>query len=427
MLCIKNNENPKQLNFLIDALLFTDQPSAEYCEGVSRAFSIRQSFLVPFFGNFIKDLHTIFQSMSSLAVRAFNQATINQLNNSPAQPSASLHFGDRRQLDFVFNYNGEDVYLSRIGVGNLVNVEKMNAAERVLSNISAFHIHAGRRLIDLTKCIKAASPEQADADKPTANGSKAVPVNQSGSNIKSSDSREENRPENEQQQPKSISAQCSPTDRQQTNQPTSDLHESTSLVNITNLTTSASISAGNLNTLASTNAGSVPLSPLATSSTAQTFQQQQQQQISTICNALHQYNLQSNNNNAPSNQAITTPVSATLSTNTTTGLDSNQFLDNNNNRLGEQQTEKTSSNQCLHGSVKEPKPRVLASNMVENDGLYELDHKYNYKPIQPFAYRHDVSFIPLSGEQFYSNLNALQLMQHGKLRRSAFCSRIIRV
>lgn len=347
--------------------------------------------------------------MSSLAVRAFNQATINQFNNSPAQPSASLHFGDRRQLDFVFNYNGEDVYMSRIGVGNLVNVEKMNAADRVLQNISAFHIHAGRRLIDLTKCIKAASPEQADADK--ANGSKTMPANQSSSNIKSSDSREENRQENA-DQPKTISAQCSPTDRQQTNQPISDLHESTSLVNMTNLTTSASISAGNLNTLASTNAGSVPLSPLATSSTAVTFQQQQ---ISTICNALNQYNLQSNQ--AASNQATTTPVSATLSTNTTTGLDSNQFLDNNNNRLGEQ-TEKTGSNQCLHGSVKEPKPKVLASNLVENDALYELDHKYNYKPIQPLAYRHDVSFIPLSGEQFYSNLNALQLMQHGKLRVS---------
>lgn len=409
MLCIKNNENPKQLNFLIDALLFTDQPSAEYCEGVSRAFCIRQSFLVPFFGNFIKDLYTIFSSMSSLAVRAFNQATINQFNKSPAQPSANLHFGDRRQLDFVFNYNGEDVYMSRIGVGNLVNVEKMNAANRVLQNISAFHIHAGRRLIDLTKCIKAASADQAD-DRPS-NGGKTIPPNQSNFNIKSSDSREENRLENEQQ--KTISVQCSPTDRQQQQQPISDLHESTSLVNITNLTTSASISAGNLNTLASTNAGSVPLSPLANSSTAATFQQQQ---ISTICNALHQYNLQSNATNAQSNQAITTPVSATLSTNTTAGLDSNQFLDNNNNRLGEQQTEKTSSNQCLHGSVKEPKPKVLASNLVENDGLYELEHKYNYKPIQPLSYHHDVSFIPLSGEQFYSNLNALQLMQHGKLR-----------
>ena len=206
MLCIKNNENPKQLNFLIDALLFTDQPSAEYCEGVSRAFCIRQSFLVPFFGNFLKDLHTIFASMSSLAVRAFNQTTINQFNNSPAQPSANLHFGDRRQLDFVFNYNGEDVYLSRIGVGNLVNVEKMNAANRVLQNISAFHIHAGRRLIDLTKCIKAASADQTD-DRPS-NGGKTVPANQS--NIKSSDSREENRQENDQQQPKTISAECSP-------------------------------------------------------------------------------------------------------------------------------------------------------------------------------------------------------------------------
>lgn len=94
MLCIKNNENPKHLNFFIDALLFSQHPSSEYCDAIQRAFNIRQSLLVPFFGSFIKDLNTIFQSMSSLAVRAYNQATINQFSNSPAQSSAAnLHQG----------------------------------------------------------------------------------------------------------------------------------------------------------------------------------------------------------------------------------------------------------------------------------------------------------------------------------------------
>lgn len=396
MLCIKNNENPKQLNRLIDTILFSHQFSAEYCNAIQRGFGIRQSYLVPFFGNFIKDLHTIFQSMSSLAVRAYNQATINQFSNSPAQPSANLHFGDRRQLDFVFNYNGEDVYMSKIGVGNLLNVEKMNAAERVLQNISTFHIHAGRRRIDLNEFSKTSIDP--DINDLNLNNTNKVISN----NIKNLDGKEKNRQDDQQQQKNST--QCTPDQKNQTN---SDLHESSSLMNVDgNLTTSAaSISAGNLNTLASTpNAGSIPVSPFAMTNSTQTFQQPQ---ISTICNALQQCNIQSSN--AQSNQ--------TLSTNTV-GLETNQLLDNNNNRLAsEQQTnaDNLNSKQRLHSSIKETKQKV--TNLVENESLYELDPKYSYKPIQPLSYNHGVSFISLSGEQFYSNLNALQLMQHGKINK----------
>lgn len=296
--------------------------------------------------------------------------------------------------------------MSKIGVGNLVNIEKMNAAERVLQNISTFHIHSGRRLIDLKKCTStlADAGDVCDCLNSNLNANKAT-ISQS--DVKKSESKADKADKDEQKQKKTISAQCTP-DQQPLNN--SELHESASLMNIGNLTQSASISAGNLNSLASIttpNTSSMPLSPFATSST-QTFQQQQR--ISTIFSALQQIN---SSNNIQSNQPTTTTP---ISTSTTAGLDSNQLLlDNNNNRLAEQQqqTEKTDQNQFLHGSIKEHQNKQKITNALENDNLYELDHKQSYKPVQPFTYNHGVSFIPLSGEKFYSNLNALQLMQHG--------------
>lgn len=416
MLCIKNNENPKHLNHLIDALLFTDQPTAEYCDAIQRAFNIRQSYLVPFFGNFIKDLHTIFQSMSSLAVRAYSQATINQFINSPAQPSANLHLGDRRQLEFLFDYNSNDHFMSRIGVGNLVNVEKMNAAERVIQNIGTFHIHSSRRSIDLAKCVPTTSKAVDFCDGINLNANSKLTGNQSDTRPFSESKEGEKVVRDEKQPAGAVSSQCTP---EQQTQPlnNSDLHESTSLMNIGNLTQSASISAGNLNSFASTttqNAGSMPLSPFPTINSTQTFQQQQQR-ISTISNTLQQIN--SSNNNVQSNQPI---VATPVSPNTTTGLDSTQsLLDDNNNRLGEQnkQSEQTTESvQCLQDALKkEQQNKEKSGDVFENDSLYELDHKHNYKPIQPLPYNHGVSFIPLSGEKYYTNLNALQMMQHGTL------------
>ena len=361
--------------------------------------------------------------MSSLAVKAYNQATINQINNSPAQASANLHFGDRRLLDFVFDYNSEDHFASKVSVGNLVNIEKMNAAERVLNNISTFHIHSNRRKIDLSRCTKVKNTDLCECIN---NNNKNTATNTTAT---STSNKKENKEEQTEEQPQqstqhlkqentSISAQNTPD---QQNQPLNELtHDYSSLVN---LTTSGSNSAGNLNTLASANTstqnvGSIPLSPWATNST-QTFQQQQQQ-ISTICTALQQCNIQSNQQQP----TTTTPVST--NTTVTGGLDSattNRLLDNNNNRLGEQQqiennndinNIKTGSSQCLHSSsIKEEVKLQKITNVFENDNLYELDHKNTYKPIQPLNYNHGVSFIPLSGEQFFSNLNSLQLMQHG--------------
>lgn len=42
---------------------------------------------------------------------------------------------------FVADYHGEDHFMTRIGVGGIINVEKMDEAHRVLDEIKAFHHH----------------------------------------------------------------------------------------------------------------------------------------------------------------------------------------------------------------------------------------------------------------------------------------------
>ena len=43
---------------------------------------------------------------------------------------------------FCADYNGEDRFLSRIGVGGLINMEKIHQAHLVLNDIHLFHTHA---------------------------------------------------------------------------------------------------------------------------------------------------------------------------------------------------------------------------------------------------------------------------------------------
>ena len=48
-------------------------------------------------------------------------------------------------LQFISDYNGEDRFMTRIGVGGLLNMDKLKQAHVVLSDIALFHSHGQRR------------------------------------------------------------------------------------------------------------------------------------------------------------------------------------------------------------------------------------------------------------------------------------------
>ena len=49
-----------------------------------------------------------------------------------------------RRLQLVSDFNGEDRFMSRIGVGGLINLQKMHQAHVVLSDIQLLHDHADK-------------------------------------------------------------------------------------------------------------------------------------------------------------------------------------------------------------------------------------------------------------------------------------------
>jgi len=42
---------------------------------------------------------------------------------------------------FISDYNGEDRFMSRIGVGGLINLEKLKKAHTILNDIQLFQYH----------------------------------------------------------------------------------------------------------------------------------------------------------------------------------------------------------------------------------------------------------------------------------------------
>lgn len=44
-------------------------------------------------------------------------------------------------LEFLSDFNGEDHFTSRVGVGGLLNLEKIQLVGLVLENINTFHRH----------------------------------------------------------------------------------------------------------------------------------------------------------------------------------------------------------------------------------------------------------------------------------------------
>ncbi|XP_073996296.1 uncharacterized protein isoform X2 [Rhodnius prolixus] len=123
-LSITEKEPVPVLDFLSAALL-----SVEYERALSRALSMPECRVVPFFGSFLRDLRDILSTTPSLVVLA------------PA--------GDRTHLEFISDYNGEDHYFTRIGPGGLINLDKIYKTQAVMDKIASFHQHYHARVRDI--------------------------------------------------------------------------------------------------------------------------------------------------------------------------------------------------------------------------------------------------------------------------------------
>ncbi|XP_064469144.1 uncharacterized protein LOC135383352 [Ornithodoros turicata] len=118
-LSLSDKDQLPVLEFLSQALL-NAEPSDEYRAAVERALNIPHSKVIPFFGTFLRDLRAILQGMPSLIVLPTERA---------------------KKIEFVADYHGEDHFMTRIGVGGIINMEKMHQAHRVIDDIRAFHHH----------------------------------------------------------------------------------------------------------------------------------------------------------------------------------------------------------------------------------------------------------------------------------------------
>lgn len=49
-------------------------------------------------------------------------------------------------MQFISDYNGEDRFMTRIGVGGLINMDKLKQTHHVLNDIALFHYHAKQQI-----------------------------------------------------------------------------------------------------------------------------------------------------------------------------------------------------------------------------------------------------------------------------------------
>ncbi|XP_052770885.1 1-phosphatidylinositol 4,5-bisphosphate phosphodiesterase epsilon-1-like [Mya arenaria] len=114
-----NDEDLSTLH-TFSAAMFAREPTAEYRDAVSAALDIRDCQVVPYFGGFLRDIRSVVMSSPSIVVL-------------PSDPDHAL--------EFISDYNGEDRFMTRIGVGGIINMEKLKRAQAILNDIQLFHYH----------------------------------------------------------------------------------------------------------------------------------------------------------------------------------------------------------------------------------------------------------------------------------------------
>ncbi|KAH7728442.1 Protein PLC-1 d [Aphelenchoides avenae] len=123
-LSLKHEERQRYDEF-VDILLPNEDrpPHALYLEAVQKALRMPQCRVIPFFGTFLRDLYAIVNDMPNIVVIGDGHS-------------------DNDSLKFLNDVNGDDHFSSSIGVGGLLNTEKINLISGVvMANIEVFHKH----------------------------------------------------------------------------------------------------------------------------------------------------------------------------------------------------------------------------------------------------------------------------------------------
>uniref|UniRef100_T1IQR7 Phosphoinositide phospholipase C n=1 Tax=Strigamia maritima TaxID=126957 RepID=T1IQR7_STRMM len=119
LLVQEKEETLPVMDHLSNILLNPESPLC-YEAALERALAIPHCKVVPFFGHFLRQLQAILSGTPSIIV---------------------LPPTNEQQLEFVSDFHGEDHFMTRIGVGGLINVGKLNSIIKVLQRIQTFHDH----------------------------------------------------------------------------------------------------------------------------------------------------------------------------------------------------------------------------------------------------------------------------------------------
>uniref|UniRef100_A0A9J2P4G7 Phosphoinositide phospholipase C n=1 Tax=Ascaris lumbricoides TaxID=6252 RepID=A0A9J2P4G7_ASCLU len=149
-LSLRHDEKQKYEQ-LCEMLLPSNQaaPSTPYLEAVQRALRMPQCRLIPFFGVFLRDLYAIVNDMPNVVVIGHegDKEKLEHVGGLKPHGCAEVVAGgevgrwDDEAQKFMNDCNGEDHFSSRIGVGGLLNADKINLVAVVLDNLELFHRH----------------------------------------------------------------------------------------------------------------------------------------------------------------------------------------------------------------------------------------------------------------------------------------------
>ncbi|CAD5206460.1 unnamed protein product [Bursaphelenchus okinawaensis] len=121
-LSLKQDERRRYEEFVEILVPHDDTPPHHvYIEAIQRALRMSQARVIPFFGTFLRDLYAIVNDIPNIVL----------MNNDQ----------DVDRLKFVHDINGDDHFSSTIGVGGLLNTDKISLVSVVLENLDTFHAH----------------------------------------------------------------------------------------------------------------------------------------------------------------------------------------------------------------------------------------------------------------------------------------------
>ncbi|KAI6230307.1 hypothetical protein M3Y99_01077200 [Aphelenchoides fujianensis] len=160
-LSLKNEERQRYEEF-VDILLPNNDgpPHLAYVDAIQRALRMPQCRVVPFFGTFLRDLYAIVNDLPNLVI-------VGQEN-------------EVEKMKFLTDINGDDHFSSSIGVGGLLNADKINLVAVVMENLEVFHRHSRQvgRYLSFGDPNQNAAAVGATNAEPAPSGSAAHPAGQ---------------------------------------------------------------------------------------------------------------------------------------------------------------------------------------------------------------------------------------------------------